>query len=153
MIIPLLLLLPRLAKKVAVVRYPASKPDRVIVRMRVQSQVSSTGIALVLGKMLAKRRRGRRMTLTRVRRRSSQQLGRRENTAAKTPVAKARWKLAKPSREVKWRLACQEGARGAMLCNTEGRMRWVSRQERKRWRWERENGMGTLELWEGGLQR
>ena len=90
------------------------------------------------------------MTLTRVRSSKSQQLGRREKTAAKTPVAKARWKLAKPRREEKWRLDCQEGARGAMVCNTEGRIMWVIRLERKRWRWLSENG-GTLE-WEGGLR-
>ena len=82
--------------------------------------------------MLANRRRGRRMILTRVRSSKSQQLGRREKTAAKTPVAKARRKLAKPRREEKCKEDCQEGARGAMAYKTEGWIRWVIRQERKR---------------------
>ena len=51
-----------------------------------------------------------------VRRRSSQQLGRSEKMAAKTPVAAARWKLAKPNREEKCKLDCQEVARGEMEC-------------------------------------
>ena len=116
--------------------------------MSVQSQVSNTGIVLVCGKMLAKRRRGRRMILTRVSRRSSQQLGRREKTAAKTPVAKARWKLAKPRREKKCKLDFQEVARGEMECKMEGKIRWVIRLEKKRWRWLG-TSRGILELMTG----
>ena len=68
--------------------------------------------------------------------------------AAKTPVAAARWKLAKPRREEKCKLDCQEVARGEMECKMEGKIRWVIRLERKRWRWLG-TSRGVLELMTG----